>query len=113
MGLACLEQGLFYVKSHGVPEELIEGSVFRDRKGFFNLPQEEKIAYNPAKWILLQTMEYYYKNVLFQKHMGPQLTQILEWSLFLTNGVPGLQVVFNLSHVDIGDQTFDWDKSKL
>ncbi|KAL9287114.1 putative aminocyclopropanecarboxylate oxidase [Arabidopsis thaliana] len=40
---ACLEHGFFYVKNHGISEELMEG-VFKESKGFFNLPLEEKMA---------------------------------------------------------------------
>lgn len=40
---ACLEHGFFYVKNHGISEELVE-RVFKESKGFFNLPLEEKMA---------------------------------------------------------------------
>ncbi|KAF8049767.1 hypothetical protein N665_2120s0004 [Sinapis alba] len=40
---ACVEHGFFYVKNHGIPEELIEG-VFRESKRFFNLPLEDKMV---------------------------------------------------------------------
>ncbi|XP_013593970.1 PREDICTED: UPF0676 protein C1494.01-like isoform X5 [Brassica oleracea var. oleracea] len=39
---ACVEHGFFYVKNHGIPEELMEG-VFRESKRFFNLPLEDKM----------------------------------------------------------------------
>lgn len=37
-----MEHGFFYVKNHGIPEELMEG-VFRESKRFFNLPLEDKM----------------------------------------------------------------------
>ncbi|KAH0935116.1 hypothetical protein HID58_012233, partial [Brassica napus] len=40
---ACVEHGFFYVKNHGIPEELMEG-VFRESKRFFNLPLEDKMV---------------------------------------------------------------------
>ncbi|KAF8080947.1 hypothetical protein N665_0913s0013 [Sinapis alba] len=40
---ACLDHGFFYVKNHGISEELMEG-VFRESKNFFNLPLEEKMS---------------------------------------------------------------------
>ncbi|KAH0870744.1 hypothetical protein HID58_077766, partial [Brassica napus] len=39
---ACVEHGFFYVKNHGIPEELMEG-VFRESKRFFNLQLEDKM----------------------------------------------------------------------
>ncbi|XP_010542222.1 PREDICTED: 2-oxoglutarate-Fe(II) type oxidoreductase [Tarenaya hassleriana] len=40
---ACMDHGFFYVKNHGVPEELIE-DVFRESNRFFSLPLEEKMG---------------------------------------------------------------------
>ncbi|CAF2232824.1 unnamed protein product, partial [Brassica napus] len=40
---ACLEHGFFYVKNHGISEELME-EVFRESKSFFNLPLDEKMS---------------------------------------------------------------------
>lgn len=37
-----MEHGFFYVKNHGIPEELMEG-VFRESKRFFNLQLEDKM----------------------------------------------------------------------
>ncbi|XP_010540817.1 PREDICTED: 1-aminocyclopropane-1-carboxylate oxidase-like isoform X2 [Tarenaya hassleriana] len=39
---ACLEHGFFYVKNHGIDEELME-MVFSESNKFFCLPLEEKI----------------------------------------------------------------------
>jgi isopenicillin N synthase-like dioxygenase len=36
---ACKSVGFFYIKNHGVPEELIN-SIFQNSKKFFNLTQE-------------------------------------------------------------------------
>lgn len=38
---ACKNVGFFYVKNHGVPEELI-ASIFQNSKKFFSLSVEEK-----------------------------------------------------------------------
>jgi isopenicillin N synthase-like dioxygenase len=38
---ACKDVGFFYVKNHGVPEELIT-SIFQNSKKFFDLSVEEK-----------------------------------------------------------------------
>ncbi|KAL1194641.1 Jasmonate-induced oxygenase 1 [Cardamine amara subsp. amara] len=40
---ACLEHGFFYVKNHGISEELME-RVFKESKAFFNLPLEERLT---------------------------------------------------------------------
>ncbi|GAB0115978.1 isopenicillin N synthase family dioxygenase [Acidisoma sp. 7E03] len=40
---ACTEVGFFYVKNHGVPQELIDGT-FAECPRFFGLPLEEKMA---------------------------------------------------------------------
>ncbi|KAJ4868679.1 2-oxoglutarate (2OG) and Fe(II)-dependent oxygenase superfamily protein [Raphanus sativus] len=40
---ACLEHGFFYVKNHGISEELME-EVLRESKSFFNLPLDEKMS---------------------------------------------------------------------
>ena len=38
---ACKHIGFFYVKNHGVPEQLIK-SIFANSAKFFSLPREEK-----------------------------------------------------------------------
>ena len=48
IGKVCEEVGFFYVKNHGVPQELID-RVYRATKEFFELPQEIKDRLHVAK----------------------------------------------------------------
>ncbi|KAJ0236738.1 hypothetical protein HA466_0254380 [Hirschfeldia incana] len=40
---ACLNHGFFYLKNHGVPDELMK-SVFKESKNLFSLPLDEKMV---------------------------------------------------------------------
>ena len=42
---ACRNIGFFYIRNHGVAEDLCTG-VVREAKRFFSLPEEEKLRYN-------------------------------------------------------------------
>ena len=42
---ACRNIGFFYIRNHGVTEDLCTG-VVREAKRFFSLPEEEKLRYN-------------------------------------------------------------------
>jgi isopenicillin N synthase-like dioxygenase len=48
IGTACREVGFFYVRNHGIPQELID-RVFAASKGFFALPVESKNELSIAK----------------------------------------------------------------
>jgi isopenicillin N synthase-like dioxygenase len=48
IGKACEEVGFFYVKNHGVPQDLID-RVYKATKEFFELPQEVKDRLHVAK----------------------------------------------------------------
>ncbi|KAI1501218.1 2OG-Fe(II) oxygenase family oxidoreductase [Biscogniauxia marginata] len=41
---ACTEVGFFYIKNHGIPEDMIN-SVHRVAERFFSLPEEQKMKY--------------------------------------------------------------------
>ncbi|AXK82691.1 isopenicillin N synthase family oxygenase [Pseudolabrys taiwanensis] len=45
---ACLDKGFFYIKNHGVSEDLIS-DVFSEAAAFFALPSEQKDEVNKAK----------------------------------------------------------------
>jgi isopenicillin N synthase-like dioxygenase len=44
---ACLDKGFFYVKNHGVPEELVT-RIFSESEKFFALPEQQKLATDKA-----------------------------------------------------------------
>ena len=44
---ACLDKGFFYVKNHGIPEDLV-ARVFSESEKFFALPQDQKLALDKA-----------------------------------------------------------------
>src|ERR1700722_17477319 len=44
---ACLDKGFFYVKNHGVPEELVT-RIFSESEKFFALPEQQKLASDKA-----------------------------------------------------------------
>lgn len=46
--VACLDKGFFYIKNHGVSEDLIS-DVFSEAAAFFALPSEQKDEVNKAK----------------------------------------------------------------
>jgi isopenicillin N synthase-like dioxygenase len=48
IGKACEEVGFFYVKNHGVPQEMID-RVYKAAEDFFELPQEVKDRLHVAK----------------------------------------------------------------
>ncbi|GGI76929.1 isopenicillin N synthase family dioxygenase [Pseudarthrobacter scleromae] len=48
IGKACEEVGFFYVKNHGVPQEMID-RVYKAAEDFFKLPQEVKESLHVAK----------------------------------------------------------------
>jgi isopenicillin N synthase-like dioxygenase len=45
---ACLDKGFFYIKNHGVPEDLVR-DVFAESAAFFALPVEQKDTVNKTK----------------------------------------------------------------
>jgi isopenicillin N synthase-like dioxygenase len=45
---ACLDNGFFYIKNHGVSETLVE-DVFREAAAFFALPEAQKAEVDKAK----------------------------------------------------------------
>jgi isopenicillin N synthase-like dioxygenase len=45
---ACLDKGFFYIKNHGVSEELVR-AVFAEAAAFFALPPEQKDEINKAR----------------------------------------------------------------
>jgi isopenicillin N synthase-like dioxygenase len=45
---ACLDKGFFYIKNHGVPEDLVR-DVFAEAAAFFALPVEEKAEVDKSK----------------------------------------------------------------
>ena len=45
---ACLDNGFFYIKNHGVSEALVE-DVFREAAAFFALPAAQKAEVDKAK----------------------------------------------------------------
>jgi isopenicillin N synthase-like dioxygenase len=45
---ACLDNGFFYIRNHGIPEDLVE-AVFAQAARFFALPVEEKLALDKAR----------------------------------------------------------------
>jgi isopenicillin N synthase-like dioxygenase len=44
---ACLDKGFFYIRNHGIPQELVD-AVFTEAAAFFSLPGEEKNALDKA-----------------------------------------------------------------
>jgi isopenicillin N synthase-like dioxygenase len=44
---ACLDKGFFYVKNHGISEELV-ARVFSEAEKFFALPEQQKLAVDKA-----------------------------------------------------------------
>ncbi|KAJ6584322.1 2OG-Fe-II oxygenase [Mycena capillaripes] len=45
---ACMEVGFFYVKNHGIPEEIMQSTLAQMRR-FFDLPLEEKLEVENKK----------------------------------------------------------------
>jgi isopenicillin N synthase-like dioxygenase len=45
---ACIQVGFFYVKNHGIPEEVI-GNAFDASRNLFGLPKEEKMEIHISK----------------------------------------------------------------
>jgi isopenicillin N synthase-like dioxygenase len=46
--LACSRVGFFYIKNHGIPQDLI-ARAYRGSKQFFALPDQEKLKYHISK----------------------------------------------------------------
>lgn len=49
LGEACREVGFFYIKNHGIPDELIQ-RTFDFSSQFFNLPLKEKLRYSMERY---------------------------------------------------------------
>jgi isopenicillin N synthase-like dioxygenase len=50
---ACTRVGFFYIKNHGIPQELVDG-VFQQAEQFFSLPFEQKMKFSLQKVPILK-----------------------------------------------------------